>query len=187
MRNHSFTTPDLLVVGAGLAGLYAALRAADRGAAVTLVTKGSLRASNSFMAQGGVAAAIGPGDSPAQHAEDTIRVGRGLCDPAAVSVLVEEGVRRIGDLTRYGVEFDRGPDGAYALGREGGHRRNRILHAGGAATGAAIAEVLIDRVSRRPGSASSSTLPRSTCACRTAPAPAPGCSATTSSRRWMRR
>jgi L-aspartate oxidase len=151
LRNHSFTTPDLLVVGAGLAGLYAALRAADRGAGVTLVTKGSLRASNSFMAQGGVAAAIGPGDSPAQHAEDTIRVGRGLCDPAAVTVLVEEGVRRIGDLTRYGVEFDRGPDGAYALGREGGHRRNRILHAGGAATGAAIAEVLIDRVSRRPG------------------------------------
>ena len=150
MRNHPFTTPDLLVVGAGLAGLYAALRAADRGAAVTLVTKGSLRASNSFMAQGGVAAAIGPGDSPAQHAEDTIRVGRGLCDPAAVTVLVEEGVRRIGDLTRYGVEFDRGPDGAYALGREGGHRRNRILHAGGGATGAAIAEVLIDRVSRQP-------------------------------------
>jgi L-aspartate oxidase len=151
VRNHSFTTPDLLVVGAGLAGLYAALRAADRGASVTLVTKGSLRASNSFMAQGGVAAAIGPGDSPARHAEDTIRVGRGLCDPAAVAVLVEEGVRRIADLTGYGVEFDRGPDGAYALGREGGHRHNRILHAGGAATGAAIAEVLIDRVARRPG------------------------------------
>jgi L-aspartate oxidase len=151
LRNHSFTTPDLLVVGAGLAGLYAALRAADRGASVTLVTKGSLRASNSFMAQGGVAAAIGPGDSPAEHAEDTIRVGRGLCDPAAVAVLVEEGVRRIADLTGYGVEFDRAPDGAYALGREGGHRRNRILHAGGAATGAAIAEVLIDRVLRRPG------------------------------------
>ena len=90
---------------------------------MTLVTKGSLRASNSFMAQGGVAAAIGPGDSPAQHAEDTIRVGRGLCDPAAVTVLVEEGVRRIGDLTRCGVEFDRGPDGTYALGREGGHGR----------------------------------------------------------------
>jgi L-aspartate oxidase len=150
LRNHPFTTPDLLVVGAGLAGLYAALQAADRGAGVTLVTKGSLRASNSFMAQGGVAAAIGPGDSPAQHAADTIRVGRGLCDPAAVTVLVEEGVRRIGELTRYGVEFDRGSDGAYALGREGGHRRHRILHAGGAATGAAIAEVLIDRVSRQP-------------------------------------
>ena len=98
MRHHSFTTPDLLVVGAGLAGLYAALRAADRDAAVTLVTKGSLRASNSFMAQGGVAAAIAPDDSPAQHAEDTIRVGRGLCDPAAVAVLVEEGVRRIGKV-----------------------------------------------------------------------------------------
>ena len=150
MRHHSFTTADLLVVGAGLAGLYAALNAADQGASVTLVTKGSLRASNSFMAQGGVAAALADGDSPDAHAEDTIRVGHGLCDPRAVHVLVHEGVTRIADLERYGVQFDRRPDGRYAFGREGGHRRHRILHAGGAATGAAIAEALLGQVAIRP-------------------------------------
>jgi len=137
---------DLLVAGAGLAGLYAAVRAAQAGAGVTLVTKGPLRLSNSFYAQGGVAAAIGGDDSPALHLEDTVRVGRGLCLPDAVRVLVDEGPARIGDLTRLGVEFDRDPQGAFALGREGGHSRRRILHAGGSATGAAIAEALIELV-----------------------------------------
>jgi L-aspartate oxidase len=144
------TTTDLLVVGAGLAGLYAALEAARRGASAAIVTKGSIRASNSFMAQGGIAAAIGPGDDPAQHAADTMRAGRGLCDPAVVSVLVREGIDRVLDLGRFGVPFDRGPDGAYALGREGGHGRRRILHARGSATGAAIAETLIERVLAEP-------------------------------------
>ena len=111
-----------------------------------LVTKGSLRASNSFFAQGGVAAAIGPDDSPQQHLEDTLRVGRGLCDPAAVRTLVEDGPSRIAHLASLGVGFDTAPGGTYALGREGGHSRRRILHAGGAATGAAIAETLIERV-----------------------------------------
>jgi L-aspartate oxidase len=142
--------PDLLIAGAGLAGLYGALQAADRGAAVTLVTKGSLRASNSFMAQGGVAAAIGPGDDPGQHLADTITAGRGLCDAEAVRVLVTEGIDRITDLARMGVEFDREPDGTYSLGREGGHGRRRILHAGGATTGAVIAETLISRVAGHP-------------------------------------
>ena len=141
---------DVLVLGAGLAGLYAALHAAELGAAVTLVTKGSLQASNSYMAQGGVAAAVGAGDSPALHADDTLTVGRGLCDPAAVRVLVEEGADRIGDLERMGVAFDRSEDGAYLLGREGGHGRRRILHAGGAATGAAIAGALIAQVRAAP-------------------------------------
>jgi L-aspartate oxidase len=143
-------TPDLLVVGAGLAGLYAALTAADRGAAVALVTKGSLRASTSFMAQGGIAAAVGEDDDPVAHARDTVAAGRGLCDPAAVRVLVSDAVARIADLERHGVVFDRGPDGAYALGREGGHGRRRILHAGGSATGAGIAEPLIARAARHP-------------------------------------
>ncbi|MGZ4431259.1 MAG: L-aspartate oxidase [Gaiellales bacterium] len=143
-------TPDLLVVGAGLAGLYAALHAAEQGAAVTLVTKGTMRASNSFMAQGGIAAAVGPDDSPGLHHADTVRAGRGLCDTAAVHVLVGEGVRRIADLERLGVRFDREPDGRYALGREGGHGRRRVLHAGGSATGAAIAEALIARVEAHP-------------------------------------
>jgi L-aspartate oxidase len=141
---------DLLVAGAGLAGLYAAIHAADRGASVVLVSKGSLRTSNSFYAQGGVAAAIGPDDDPRLHLADTLAVGRGLCDPAAVEVLVEDGPGRIADLERLGVVFDRGPDGRLELGREGGHGRRRILHAGGSATGAAIAETLIARVRQRP-------------------------------------
>jgi L-aspartate oxidase len=143
-------TPDLLVAGAGLAGLYAALHAAEQGAAVTLVTKGSVRASNSFMAQGGIAAAVGRHDAPELHHADTVRVGRGLCDPAAVHLLVTEGVRRIADLERFGVRFDRDPDGRYALGREGGHGTRRVLHAGGSATGAAIAEALIARMEAHP-------------------------------------
>jgi L-aspartate oxidase len=148
--NEITETTDLLVIGAGLAGLYAALEAADRGASVTMVTKGSPRVSNSFMAQGGIAAAVGPGDDPDQHAVDTLSAGRGLGDPAAVNVLVRDGVLRIRDLERYGVSFDRTPDGAYALGREGGHGRRRILHAGGSATGAAIAGTLIRRVGSHP-------------------------------------
>jgi L-aspartate oxidase len=142
---------DLLVAGAGLAGLYAALEAARRGASVVLVTKGSLRSSNSFYAQGGVAAAIGPDDRPELHLADTLAAGRGLCDPAAVEVLVSEGPARMRDLESYGVAFDRGHDGLPALGREGGHGRRRILHAGGSATGQHIATALIDRVLQEPG------------------------------------
>src|SRR5439155_8623723 len=124
---------DVLVLGAGLAGLYAALAAAQNGAAVVLATKGSLQASNSYMAQGGVAAVVAAGDSFAEHAADTIAAGRGLCDPAAVDVLVEHGPSRIADLERLGVRFDRDPAGAYLLGREGGHGRRRIFHADAAA------------------------------------------------------
>ncbi len=141
---------DVLVLGAGLAGLYAALEAARRGADVVLATKGSLRASNSYMAQGGVAAVVAADDSFADHAADTIAAGRGLCDPAAVDVLVGEGPSRIAALERLGVRFDRDPAGAYRLGREGGHGRRRILHAGGAATGAAIAGALIAQVAADP-------------------------------------
>jgi kynurenine formamidase len=94
---------DVLVLGAGLAGLYAALHAAGQGAAVTLATKGSLQASNSYMAQGGVAAAVGADDGFERHAADTMEVGRGLCDPGAVHTLAEEGPARIADLERMGV------------------------------------------------------------------------------------
>src|SRR4051812_37897732 len=142
--------PDLLVVGAGLAGLYAALRAAGAGARVVLVTKGALRASTSFHAQGGIAAAVGDDDSAAQHAADTVRVGRGLCDADAVAALTDDAPARIADLERFGVCFDRDAGGALSLGREGGHTRFRILHAGGAATGAAIAEALLARVAQEP-------------------------------------
>src|SRR4051794_25162727 len=142
--------PDVLVIGAGLAGLFCALRAAEGGAGVTLVTKGSLRSSNSVHAQGGVAAAIGADDDPALHAADTLRVGRGLSDPAAVEVLVREGIDRVADLQRLGVPFDRDAAGRPALGLEGGHSRPPGLHAGGTATGARIAERLIEQVLAQP-------------------------------------
>ena len=141
---------DVVVVGAGIAGLHASLCAADAGASVMLVTKGGLRASNSFMAQGGIAAAIGPGDNPADHLADTVRAGRGLCDLDAVRVLVRGGAGAIAGLERLGVRFDRDAGGRFQLGREGGHGRNRILHAGGSATGAAVAEALIARVACTP-------------------------------------
>jgi L-aspartate oxidase len=135
--------PDVLVVGAGIAGLTAALTAAEHGS-VLVLAKGSLDSSNSYAAQGGVAAALGPDDDPALHAADTLAAGRGLCRPSAVAALVEEAPARIADLRRLGVEFDEG------LGREGGHSRNRIVHAGGADTGRRIAVVLTARVREHP-------------------------------------
>ncbi len=150
MRERASHRTDVLIVGAGLAGLYASLEAATRGAATTLVTKGSLQSSNSFMAQGGIAAAVGPGDDPALHIADTLAVGRGLADPAAVQVLVRDGVRRVADLERLGVRWDRDAGGRPQLAREGGHSRHRIFHADGAATGAAIARTLISRVLADP-------------------------------------
>jgi L-aspartate oxidase len=141
---------DVVVIGAGIAGLHAGLCAAGAGASVLLVTKGGLRTSNSFMAQGGIAAAIGPDDDPSDHLADTVRAGRGLCDVEAVRVLVDGGAGAIAGLERLGVRFDRDPQGQFQLGREGGHGRNRILHAGGSATGAAVAEALIAGVAATP-------------------------------------
>ena len=132
-----------MVVGSGAAGLFAALRAA-RVAHVVLITKGRLHASNSYVAQGGVAAAIGADDDVAWHAEDTISAGRGLCRPSAVTVLTSEAPARIADCVELGVEFDGG------LAREGGHSRRRVVHAGGAQTGKRIAEVFVERVRAEP-------------------------------------
>ena len=150
VRDEAIHRTDALVVGAGLAGLYASHEAAARGARVTLVTKGSLQASNSFMAQGGIAAAVAGDDDPALHGADTLTVGRGIADPAAVEVLVRDGVERVADLERLGVVWDRDESGRPELAREGGHGRHRIFHAGGAATGAAIARTLIARVVDHP-------------------------------------
>ena len=134
---------DYLVLGSGIAGLYAALLAAKHGS-VCVLSKGSITESNSARAQGGIAAAIGPGDSPAQHREDTLRAGAGLCDPAAVEVLVQEAPSHIRTLIELGVPFDT-TQGAVALGREGAHSAPRILHAGGDRTGAAIERVMVER------------------------------------------
>lgn len=135
---------DLVVVGGGIAGLFAALCAAGEGR-VAVVSRGSPRATSSWHAQGGVAAAVGADDSPALHAEDTLRAGRGLSSPAATEVLTREAAARIVDLVDLGVEFDEG------LGLEGGHSRRRIVHAGGGATGERIASVLAGRVLDHPG------------------------------------
>ena len=106
---------DLAVVGAGAAGMYTALHAAEAGARVVLVSRKRLREavqeSASFWAQGGLAAALAPGDSPARHARDTIAAGRGLCRTAAVDALVHEAPRAVEELLARGVGFDTDPDG----------------------------------------------------------------------------
>jgi L-aspartate oxidase len=134
---------DLIVVGGGVAGLYAALCAAGE-ADVLLLAKGDVAASNSWQAQGGVAAALADDDEPLLHAGDTLQAGRGLCRESAVTVLTEEAPARIADLLELGVEFDDG------LGREGGHTVRRVVHAGGAETGKAISAVLAERARMHP-------------------------------------
>jgi L-aspartate oxidase len=135
---------DVVVAGAGVAGLSAALAAADGGASVLVLAKASHRSSNSYAAQGGIAAAIGLGDDPALHAADTLTAGRGLSRPSAVRLLTEEAPARIAELRRLGVAFDEG------LGREGGHSHARVVHAGGADTGRHVADVLTQRAREHP-------------------------------------
>src|SRR4029450_13534119 len=128
-------TTDVVVVGSGVAGLTCALHLREAGLHVTVVTKVNIDDGSTRWAQGGIAAVLDPLDTPAAHAEDTLIAGVGLCDPAAVDVLVTEGPERVRELIRLGAEFDRHPDGSLMLTREGGHRANRIVHAGGDATG----------------------------------------------------
>ena len=133
---------DVLVVGTGVAGYRAALAGAREGARVTLLSKGEVTDCNTEYAQGGVAAAMpGGADSPARHAEDTIRVGQGLCDPAVVHRVTGAGAAAVEDLVRLGARFD-GHRGDPDLGLEGGHTAARILHARGDATGAEIRDAL---------------------------------------------
>ncbi len=125
---------DVLVVGSGIAGLYAALHLpADT--RVTIITKASVDRSNSWLAQGGIAAVIDPADHFESHIEDTLKAGAGLCDEKAVEVLVKEGPGNISELVGLGVPFDRKPEGDLMITREGGHSRRRIVHCGGDATG----------------------------------------------------
>jgi L-aspartate oxidase len=141
---------DLLVVGSGVAGLSAAVRAATgTGLRVGVLTKGELVHSATRWAQGGVAAVLGGDeDSTDAHLADTLRAGAGLCDIDAVRVLVDEGPGRVNELIALGAEFDRDPDGALELAREGGHSHARVVHAGGAATGAEIERALVEAVRR---------------------------------------
>ncbi|MCJ1706909.1 L-aspartate oxidase [Microbacterium sp. VKM Ac-2923] len=132
----------VVVVGSGIAGLTAALHAAENGCQVTVVTKGSLSDTNTRWAQGGVAAVTDPGDSVASHAADTLTAGAGLNDPTAVDVLVGEGPERIAELVARGVDFDRTLGGDFARGLEAAHAVPRVLHAGGDATGAGIQTAL---------------------------------------------
>jgi len=142
---------DVLVLGSGVAGLSAAVRLAGPGAppATTLslgvLTKGALAQSTTRWAQGGVAAVLGGDeDSTDLHLADTLAAGAGLCDEEAVRIMVDEGPGRVEELIALGVEFDREATGLLALAREGGHSRPRVVHAGGAATGAEVERALVD-------------------------------------------
>ncbi len=138
---------DVVVVGSGIAGLSTALQIARRSALrVMLVSKDVLAAGSTRWAQGGIAAALGTGDSPEQHFDDTIIAGAGICDEDAVRVLVREGPAAVRDLVAIGARFDRARGGELSLTREGGHHRDRIAHAGGDATGAEIERALVTRV-----------------------------------------
>jgi L-aspartate oxidase len=133
---------DVAVVGAGAAGLHAALVAAREGARVALVSRSPLAETASYWAQGGIAAALTADDSPDLHARDTLAAGRGAARESAVRVLVEEACDSVRELQRLGVRFDADRHGALALGLEGGHSRRRVVHAGGAATGRRITRQL---------------------------------------------
>jgi len=139
---------DLLVLGSGVAGLSAAVRAAElHGMRVGVLTKAELQQATTRWAQGGVAAVLGGDpDSTDLHLADTLAAGAGLCDVDAVRVLVDEGPARVHELIALGAAFDRDTDGHLLLAREGGHSLPRIVHAGGAATGAEIERTLVDAV-----------------------------------------
>ena len=139
---------DFLVIGSGIAGLRAAIHLLDRGD-VVLVTKADSGESNTGYAQGGIAAAMGPDDSPELHRDDTLEAGAGLCDVGAVEVLVGEGPRYVRELLEWGAEFDRDASGQPSLGREGAHSVRRVLHARDA-TGREIGRTLWHRVSGHP-------------------------------------
>ncbi|MER5739187.1 MULTISPECIES: L-aspartate oxidase [unclassified Streptomyces] len=140
---------DVVVVGSGVAGLTAALRCTAAGLRTVVVTKASLDEGSTRWAQGGIAAALGEGDTPGQHLDDTLVAGAGLCDEPAVRLLVTEGPDAVRRLMATGADFDRTEDGEIALTREGGHHRRRIAHAGGDATGAEISRALVEAIRER--------------------------------------
>ncbi|MGA5555182.1 L-aspartate oxidase [Streptomyces lavendulocolor] len=140
---------DVVVVGSGVAGLTAALRCTAAGLRTVVVTKARLDDGSTRWAQGGIAAALGEGDTPEQHLDDTLVAGAGLCDEEAVRLLVTEGPDAVRRLIETGARFDTDASGTIELTREGGHHRRRIAHAGGDATGAEISRALVDAVRDR--------------------------------------
>ncbi|MFD4785606.1 L-aspartate oxidase [Streptomyces sp. NPDC058459] len=140
---------DVVVVGSGVAGLTAALRCEAAGLTTVVVTKARLDDGSTRWAQGGIAAALGDGDTPEQHRDDTLVAGAGLCDEDAVRLLVTEGPDAVRRLIATGARFDTDDAGSIQLTREGGHHRRRIAHAGGDATGAEISRALVDAVRAR--------------------------------------
>ncbi|MEP7090156.1 MAG: L-aspartate oxidase [Nocardioidaceae bacterium] len=143
------TYADVVVIGSGIAGLTAALQLREAGS-VMVVTKDILSAGSTQWAQGGIAAALGPGDTPDQHLLDTLVAGAGICDEDAVRVLVTEGPDAVRELISLGTVFDQTDAGELSLTREGGHHRDRIAHAGGDATGAEIQRALVAAVHAAP-------------------------------------
>jgi L-aspartate oxidase len=141
---------DVIVVGSGIAGLTTALQVRTFGLSVLLVTKAKVDEGSTKWAQGGIAAALGEGDSPEAHEKDTLVAGAGLCDVDAVRILVTEGPSAVHTLIARGATFDREASGEMSLTREGGHLRNRIIHAGGDATGAEVERALIAAVNSDP-------------------------------------
>ena len=136
---------DFLIIGSGIAALRAAAELAGAGD-VLILTKAEPTEGNTGYAQGGIAAAVGAGDSPELHGADTIAAGDGLCDERAVGALVEDGPRYVRELIEWGARFDREADGEPALAIEGAHSARRVLHARDA-TGREIGRVLWQRVS----------------------------------------
>jgi L-aspartate oxidase len=143
-------TTDVVIVGSGIAGLTCALHLREAGLHVTVVTKVNIDDGSTRWAQGGIAAVLDPLDTPAAHAHDTLVAGVGLGDPVAIDVLVTEGPARVRELMRWGAQFDRNADGSLMLTREGGHHANRIVHAGGDATGAEVQRALHEAVKLDP-------------------------------------
>ncbi len=138
-----------LILGAGIAGLFTALKLSPFPATVLAGTRPGVSGSSAW-AQGGIAAAIGAGDSWQSHAADTLIAGAGLCDPAIADLVAREAAARIDDLLAYGAPFDRRADGGLALGREAAHSANRIVHIKGDRAGAEISQTLADRALATP-------------------------------------
>jgi L-aspartate oxidase len=148
-KPHGGASSNVVVVGAGLAGLFTALKLAPL--PVTVVSAARFgEGASSLWAQAGIAAAVAEGDSPDQHAADTIRAGAGIVDQKIAHLLAREARDRLEDLLRYGVPFDKDLEGRFSLGREAAHGRNRILHVKGDTAGRAIMAALIEAVRRTP-------------------------------------